>query len=204
MQLPDGFTAIPPGKIAAIATVLEMTAPPAGLEPLPGEANWQFQRVTEPDPAGYEALYRRIGGNHLGYSRLALPAEELAATIRHPDVAIHTLDVDGVPQGLVELDFREDGACELVFFGVTEALIGTRAARFMMGRAIAAAFARPIDKLWLHTNTMDHPKAMAFYRRSGFTPVRQMVEVADDPRLIGLFDRQAAPHFPMIGERVAG
>ena len=76
-------------------------APPAGLEPLPGEANWQFQRVTEPDPAWYEALYRRIGGNHLWYSRLALPADELAATIRHPDVAIHTLNVDGVPQGLV-------------------------------------------------------------------------------------------------------
>ncbi|MEF2553376.1 GNAT family N-acetyltransferase [Aurantimonas sp. A2-1-M11] len=200
MQLPDGFTAIPPGKIAAIATILEMTAPPADREPLSGEANWRFERVAAPDPAWYEALYRRVGGNHLWYSRLAMPGDDLAATIRHPDLAIHALTVDGSPEGLVELDFREEGACELVFFGVTETLIGTRAARFMMGRAIAAAFARPIQRLWLHTNTMDHPRAMAFYRRSGFTPVRQMVEIADDPRLTGLFAPDAAPHLPIFAK----
>ncbi|HEY9058468.1 MAG TPA: GNAT family N-acetyltransferase [Aurantimonas sp.] len=200
MTLPDGFTPIAPGKIAAIATVLEMTAPPAPVsaEAAPADTPWRLDPIPTPDPCWYEDLYRRVGAAHLWYSRLALPAEARRATIQHPDIAIHALCVEGRAEGIVELDFRETESCELVFFGVTEPLIGTGAARYMMGRAIAIAFARPIARLWLHTNTMDHPKAMAFYRRSGFRPVRQMVEIADDPRLTGLFAPETTPRVPIF------
>ena len=101
-------------------------------------------------------------------------------------------------EGIAELDLSEPGAAELVYFGVTPDLAGQGAAHFMMERLIASAFAHPIDRLWLHTNTIDHPRAMAFYRRAGFTPVRQMLELADDPRLLGLFPRDAAPQVPLF------
>ena len=51
---------------------------------------------------------------------------------------------------------------------------------------------------WLHTCTLDHPQALTFYQRSGFTPYRREVEVADDPRLIGKAPRHAAAHVPII------
>ena len=201
MTLPDGFTAIPAGKVAAIVTVLEMTAPPADRPDSPAEPGWHFAPVEDPGLAWYRDLYRRIGGDYLWYSRLALPDETLAETLRHPAHVLHALSLDGAAEGLVEIDFRRKGEAEIVFFGVTGALVGTRAARFMMSRAIALVFARGVERLWLHTNTLDHPRALAFYRRSGFTPIAQEVEIADDPRLTGLYDRAKAPHIPIFEPR---
>jgi hypothetical protein len=67
-----------------------------------------------------------------------------------------------------------------------------------MSRAIERAWAHPIERLWVHTCTLDHPGALAFYVRSGFRPYRRQVEVADDPRLSGALPRNAAPHVPII------
>jgi hypothetical protein len=54
----------------------------------------------------------------------------------------------------------------------------------------------------VHTCTLDHPAALAFYIRSGFHPYRRAVEVADDPRLLGLAPRDSASWLPLIeGER---
>jgi hypothetical protein len=68
-----------------------------------------------------------------------------------------------------------------------------------MDQAIARAWAKPISRFWLHTCNFDHPAALAFYRRSGFTPYKMMAEVMDDPRLTGLLPRDAAPHVPIYG-----
>jgi hypothetical protein len=68
----------------------------------------------------------------------------------------------------------------------------------MMNRAIEIAWLRSIRRLWLHTCTLDHPGALAFYVRSGFVPFRRQIEVADDPRGTGLLPRTAAPRAPMV------
>ena len=65
-----------------------------------------------------------------------------------------------------------------------------------MEHAIAEAFARPITRFWVHTCTLDDPRALTFYRRSGFTPVAQEVEIAPDPRLNGLLPEDAGAHIP--------
>ncbi len=96
------------------------------------------------------------------------------------------------------LDFREPGQCELVYFGVTSGLIGTGAARFLMNRALELAWSRDVRRVWVHTCTLDHPSAVAFYQRSGFRPFRRQIEIADDPRLDGTASRDAARHVPVI------
>ena len=83
-------------------------------------------------------------------------------------------------------------------FGVTGPLIGTGAGRWLMNRAIEAAWAKPIRRFWVHTCTFDHPAALAFYIRSGFIPFRRQIEVADDPRLDGTLARESASHVPII------
>lgn len=200
MTISDGFTPIPPGKIAAIVTVLEMHERPPAASVLEPEASWSFARVESPDVGWYEDLYRRIGAAHLWYSRLEIARDALAETIGNECNVIHAFVCNDVPEGLVEIDFSQDGVAEIVFFGVTPSFIGRKAARFMMGRSIDFAFSRGIARLWLHTNTNDHPNALAFYRRSGFTPVRQMVEIADDPRLGGAYAEDIAPNVPIFGK----
>ncbi|WAP67990.1 GNAT family N-acetyltransferase [Jiella pelagia] len=199
MSLPDGFTDIPAGKIAAIATVLERSEPPREVEIAVEERpGWSFVRIERPEPGWYVDLLRRVGANHLWYQRLIQSPEEIAGKIADPATVIHALLVDGRAEAIAEIDLSEERSAELIYFGVTPGLVGTGAARFMMARLLAFAFSLPIERLWLHTNTIDHPKAMAFYRRFGFVPVRQMLELADDPRLTGLFPREAAPQVPLF------
>ena len=123
---------------------------------------------------------------------------ELAAVIQAAGVEVYALVMDGRDEGLLELDFREAGHCELVYFGVTASLIGTGAARFLMNRALELAWSRDLPRVRVHTCTLDHPSALAFYQRSGFRPFRRQIEIADDPRLDGTAPRTAAKHVPII------
>ena len=196
MILPDGYSDVPAGKIAAVVTHLEMTERPA-LRPDP-EGAWTLRRVSSPDLDWFRDLYRRVGEEWLWFSRLQMADAELAAIVRSPMVDVHALVHEGRDEGLLELDFREAGQCELAFFGVTAKLIGGGAGRWLMNRALELAWSRQVSRVWVHTCTLDHPSALAFYQRSGFRPFRRQVEIADDPRLDGTAPRSAAKHVPII------
>jgi hypothetical protein len=68
-----------------------------------------------------------------------------------------------------------------------------------MNRALQIAWVRNPRRLTVHTCTFDHPDALAFYLRTGFTPYARSLEVADDPRVLGVLPRAAAPHVPILG-----
>jgi GNAT superfamily N-acetyltransferase len=196
MILPDGYSDIPAGKIAAIVTHLEMTARSPHRADPPGA--WTLRKVDAAALPWYRDLHRRVGEEWLWFSRLRMADAELAAIIHAAGIEVHALVVDGRDEGLLELDFREPGQCELVYFGVTARLIGTGAARFLMNRALERAWSRDVRRVWVHTCTFDHPSAVAFYQRSGFHPFRRQIEITDDPRLDGTAPRTAARHVPII------
>ena len=110
----------------------------------------------------------------------------------------HDYKKDGVPEALLELDFRINGECELAYFGVTSALLGSGAGRFLMNTAIRLAWDKSIQRFHVHTCTLDHPEALGFYRRSGFTAYRQQIEIEDDPRLTGQLPMDAGHRVPII------
>lgn len=197
MILPDGYSDIPGGKIAAVVTYLEMTARPAARDDPPG--TWILRKADAPALDWYRDIFRRVGGDWLWFSRLRMTDAELAAIIGAAGIEVYAIVVDGRDEGLLELDFRGPGQCKLVYFGVTASLIGTGAARFLMNRALERAWlSDDVHCVWVHTCTFDHPSAVAFYQRSGFRPVRRQIEVADDPRLDGTLSRTAARHVPII------
>lgn len=143
MILPDGYSDIPASKIAAVVTHLEMTArPPLRDNPL---GAWTLRKVDTPALHWYRDLHRRVGEEWLWFSRARMNDGELAAIIHAPGVEVYALVVDGHDEGLLELDFREAGQCELVYFGVTAKLIGSGAARFMMNRALELAWSRDLS-----------------------------------------------------------
>ena len=196
MTLPDGYSDVPPGKIAAVVTHLEMRARPA-LPPDPN-GDWSLRRVERPGLDWFRDLYRRVGAEWLWFSRLRLSDAELAAIIHAPGVEVYALTEDGRDEGLLELDFRDAGQCELVFFGVTAKLVGSGAGRFLMNRALERAWAPDVTRVWVHTCSLDHPNALAFYQRAGFRPLRRQVEISDDPRLDGTLPRDVARHVPIL------
>lgn len=195
-MLNAGYHAVPAGMIATIVTSLEMFSPPV-LRPEARDLNWRLERLA-PDTTAYRRLYRAVGKDWLWFDRLRLTEAELVGIIGSADVEVYRLSDGGDGEGLLELDFRGEGQCELVLFGLSRTLIGGRAGRWLMNRAIERAWSRPIQRFRVHTCTLDHPSALDFYRRSGFQPFRREVEIAEDPRLLGLHSENAAPHIPLL------
>ena len=186
---------VPPGQIAAVVTYLQMHAPPDIPPTQPGQ--WHLSPCSEPDIEWYRALYRRIGSEWLWFSRLILPEADLAAALAATE--IHVLsDSDGREIGLLELDRRVAGEVEIAFFGVIKEATGTGAGRFLMQEAMRLAWTSNVNRVWLHTCSLDHPAAVRFYVKSGFKPYKRTIEIDDDPRLHGVLPLSAGRHAPPI------
>jgi GNAT superfamily N-acetyltransferase len=195
----EGYSEVPAGKLASVVTCLEMLAPmPARTDR--ADPPWQLRRVAAPRIGWYRELFARVGAEWLWFSRLTMPAQSLHTLLSDPAVEIYALSVDGRDEGLLELDFREPEHCELAFFGLTAALLGQGAGRWLMNRALELAWSHPIRRLWVHTCTLDHPGALAFYLRSGFRAYARRIEIADDPRLTGHALPTAGGHIPIIAD----
>ncbi len=185
------------GEVATIVTSLEMLERPRP-RPLP-ESLLRLVKWEKPSPEKYRALFRRIGEPWLWFSRLIMDEARLAGILHAP--AVETFDVAdprGIEIGLLELDFREKETCELSFVGLVPELAGQGHGRWLMAHALMRAWRPDVTRVWVHTCTLDHPKALGFYRASGFVPFARAVETFPDPRLSGHLPREAAPHIPLL------
>jgi GNAT superfamily N-acetyltransferase len=191
----DGYTDLPAGKIANVATYLQLRQRPGGHNrPNP---DLSLIRLSGRDAARYLAIHRAVGDRWLWLSRVRDEAA-LPMLLDHPQIEALVLRRQGSDVGLLELDRRLAGEVEIAFCGLVTAEIGRGTGRWLINEAIERAFAQPIARLFVHTCTFDHPKALNFYRRAGFTPYKIAIEVFDDPRLTGLLPPDAAPHVPII------
>lgn len=193
----DGYTDLPPGKIANVVTYLEMVAPPSP-RPEPDRPDLVFRRIPKPEVGWYKATIRAIGQEWLWFSPLVMPEAALAAILRDPLREVYVLLRDGETVGIAELDRQGGDEAEISFFGVVASEIGTGAARFLMNRALEEAFRHGTRRVWLHTCTFDHPAAVPFYVKSGFKPFKLAIEVSDDPRLSGRLPATAGAHIALI------
>lgn len=194
-----GLIRVEPPEIATIVTALEMRAPPPPAAPPSTPGGLRLDRWRDASPERYRALYRRVGAPWLWFSRLVMADLELAVILSDPAVELHVVTgANGEGLGILELDFREDGACELAFFGLVPELTGRGVGRWLMAHALALGWREGVGRLWVHTCTLDHPRALSFYVASGFVPYARAIETFPDPRLIGALPRDAAPHIPLI------
>ncbi|WP_085809208.1 GNAT family N-acetyltransferase [Sphingomonas sp. TZW2008] len=195
-----GLIAVPDDQVATIVTTLEMRRRPP-LRPIP-ETRFRLLRWERPRAETYRTLFRRIGGPWLWFSRLAIDDAALHAIINDPAVEVYAaVDRAGIEVGMLELDFRRAGIGELSYFGFVPELAGHGHGRWLMAEALARAWRGGVSRVTVNTCTLDHPRALGFYRAQGFVAVRRTVETFADPRLAGLLDESLAPHVPMLAQR---
>lgn len=201
-ELPAGYSPVPDGHLASVVTYLEMRVPPpAAVAVRVPHAALTLHRLGGADLDRYRALFRAVGTPWLWFSRLRMDDDTLRAILADERVEAYAVCDAGRDVGLLELDFRTEGACELAFFGLVADYVGQGVGRWLMHEAITRAWAQPITRFHVHTCTLDHPQAVAFYVRSGFTPYRRAVEVTPDPRLDGTLPRSAAASVPIMNAR---
>lgn len=190
----DGYTDVPPGKLAAVVTYLEMRAAP----PTPTSSEYMVRLVEQPDLDWYRRLYRMVGEPWLWFSRLRMSDDELRAIVHDSNVDVFALSHNGADGGLLEFDRRHMPDVEISFFGVAPELIGKGAGNALLQFGLVAEWQHRPQRVWLHTCTLDHPRALEFYCKAGFVPYKRAIEISDDPRLTGELPRDAAPQVPIL------
>lgn len=189
----DALIPVPAGHVGAVVTYLEMTERP-GPPPIP-DSPLRLERWAPVDPARYRALFRRVGGKWLWFSRLAMDDATLLAKLADVHAVIET---DGSAAGLLELDFRVDGECLIRFLGLAPELAGQGHGKWLFAQALALGWRPEVRRLRVHTCSLDHPAALPSYLRAGFRAYSRAFESFPDPRLAGLLPHDVAPQVPII------
>jgi GNAT superfamily N-acetyltransferase len=157
---------------------LEMRAPVRRLVPAPREG-LAITHVPSPTVAFYRRLYDAVGSDYHWLSRKKLSDAKLAALLADPRNEVHVLSAGGVEAGFAELDRRTEGQVEIVQFGLLKAFIGQGLGRYFLRWVIDRAFGYGIERLWLHTCSLDHPAALPNYLRAGFTLFKEEKTIRD-------------------------
>jgi len=182
-------------------TYLEMfERPPPRPAPMPA-GKLALMRAEDCTVSFYRYLYETVGTPWLWFERRLLDDEALAAAIGKATVEIFVLYVGGVPAGYFELDAAPTRETELCYFGLVPNFIGRGLGRSLLQAAIDRAWSRPLKRLWVHTCTFDHPRALPLYQRAGFTVYRRRAVSFEDPRERGILPRDLThPLLPPLAD----
>ena len=189
-----GLTPVPAGHVAAVVTYLEMTQRPESLD-VP-ESPLRLELRDAVDPNRYRLLFRRVGERWLWFSRLAMDDATLLGAAAE---VYAVLDPSGSEAGLLELDFRTSGECLIRFLGLVPELAGRGHGRWLLAQTLALAWRTDVERVRVHTCSLDHPAALPSYLRAGFRARSRAFESFPDPRLTGLLANDAAPQVPILG-----
>jgi ribosomal protein S18 acetylase RimI-like enzyme len=162
-----------------LVTYMEMLAPPSGdalAAPLPGAVVTR-ERL---DLWNYVDLYRAVGGPVQWDQRLRMAEVELATLLGSEATHIHVLRVDGQAAGLCEFNDVGQPAVELVHFGLVPAFQGRRLGPYLLDQSLRSVWSKRPERVWLHTDTYDHPAAQSVYERAGFRAYSRRMETFPD------------------------
>jgi GNAT superfamily N-acetyltransferase len=130
--------------------------------------------------AEYVSLYRAVGEPVQWDQRLRMADEDLERLLTLPSTHVHVLRVEGEAAGLCEFNGVGQAEIELTHFGLVPAFQGRRLGPFLLDQALRAAWSHAPQRIWLHTDTYDHPSAQSVYVSAGFKPYARRMEAFPD------------------------
>lgn len=133
-----------------------------------------------------QRLYRDVGAAYHWVDRWQWSPAAWQAWVERPGFGTWILSHDGEVAGFFDLHWDEAGACEIELFGLVPRFHGRGLGKHLLTRACEIAWTIGASRVWLHTCTLDDPKALPNYRARGFVPYRTEeyeTDVVDGPTL---------------------
>jgi ribosomal protein S18 acetylase RimI-like enzyme len=163
--------------ITIVKTYLELPTF-ADLRPaLSADPDLLLMPMHEPLPEFYRFLYRAVGAAYDWTDRNVWTDDQLRDYLSQPRISVLVLYVRGTPAGYLELemDSDEEPGTQIVYFGLISAFHGRGYGKHLLSVGVQRAFAaRPDDRVWLNTCTLDGPHALSNYKARGFMPYREV------------------------------
>jgi GNAT superfamily N-acetyltransferase len=164
-------------------TFLEMRDPSQlNRRPMPG-GDIRVIRLAPCPVSEYRDMYRRVGDQWHWHDRHKWSDDQLARHLAQPTVSVWPLYVDRKLGGYFELEQQANDDVEIVYFGLTPEFIGRGFGAALLTRAVDEAFGLGAKRVWLHTCTLDSPRALPNYKARGFRETgkieKYVVQLAD-------------------------
>ena len=198
----DQIIDLPKGKLVTLKTYLSMPVGDDSADiPLPD--GYALQRLGASDHARYRALFAKVGENWLLFSRLLLKDAALEKVLSQPHCHAHALTYGGEDIGLFELQHQTgpqdhpETETDLAFLGLAMAARGRGLGTCLVRKAQHLARLKRAQRLTINTCQLDDPRALGFYQRMGFRVEKLALEILTDPRHLGLYPKESAPHIAL-------
>jgi GNAT superfamily N-acetyltransferase len=159
-------------------TYMELREPPPAPILRAGPESITLERL---NPADYLAIYRKVGAPLRWDQRLQMSEQDLTTLLNSAALHIYVLrNHRGVALGFCELDRHAFPDVEVKNFGLVPEAQGQGLGPWLLAVALHEEWQTHPARIWLHTDTWDHPAAIGVYQRAGFK-IDNVVEEESDP-----------------------
>jgi Acetyltransferase (GNAT) family. len=164
-------------------TFLEMRDPSQLNRQSFSTADARVVRLSPCTVAQYRELYHQVGDKWHWHDRRRWSDDRLTRHLANPAVSVWALYVGPELGGYFELEAQNGGDVEIVYFGLVPNFIGKGLGAGLLCRAVDEGFALGAQRVWLHTCTLDSPRALPNYKARGFRETgvveKYVVQIAD-------------------------
>ena len=126
-------------------------------------------------------LYAAVGRDWSWTDRLSWPFSKWSTHLERPEVEVWIAYLDGVIAGYFELERGAEGSVEIAYFGVLHQFTGRGIGGRLLCYAVERAFHTEARRVWLHTCSLDSPRAIENYRARGFKLFKEETTLEDIP-----------------------
>ncbi len=113
-------------------------------------------------------FYKKIGKNHKWVDRLIWTEQQWIDYVSSEKVRTYVFKKNDDLAGFFELVFHLDAKeIEIAYFGILEEYQNKKLGSFLLSEAIKKCFEENINRVWLHTCSLDHKNALNNYLDRG-------------------------------------
>jgi len=128
-------------------------------------------RVNFLDPPNFQLnkfFYKNIGKDHHWVDRLVWSEKEWIDYVCNEKVSTYILRKEKDVCGYFELIFHKDkNEFEIAYFGLLKEYHNKKLGSFLLSFAIKKCFEKNINRVWVHTCSLDHDNALKNYLSRG-------------------------------------
>ena len=139
-----------------------------------------LNKVTDPqeeyslnllDPQNFQLnkfFYKNIGKNHKWIDRLVWTENQWIDYVSSEKVKTYVMKYKDDLAGFFELIFHtEKNEVEIAYFGILEEFQNKKLGSYLLSQAIKKSFKKDINRVWVHTCSLDHKNALNNYIARG-------------------------------------
>ena len=123
------------------------------------------------DPINFQLnkfFYKNIGSKHKWVDRLTWTEKKWIDYVSSDDVETYVLKCKEDLVGFFELIYHhEKNEVEIAYLGILVKYQNKKLGSYLLSQAIKESFKKNIDRLWVHTCTLDHKNALNNYISRG-------------------------------------